>query len=60
MQLPFEGLVPLRKDVHLPRDQLVEVGPLDPVEVAIENETAARQTEHPQKRPVLSTLGTLR
>ena len=41
MQLPLEALAALGEHVHLARDQLVEVGTLEPAEVAIDDEAAA-------------------
>ena len=45
VQLPLEALATLGEHVHLTGDQLVEVGPLEPAEVAIDDETAACQTD---------------
>jgi hypothetical protein len=52
MQLPREALATLGEHMHLTRDQLVEVGILEPTEVAIDDEAAGCQTEKAQERPV--------
>ena len=52
MQLPLEALAAVGEHTHLARDQFVEVGTLQPAEVAIEDKASASQTEIAQERPV--------
>ena len=48
----LEALVALRKHAHLALDQLVEVSPSRPAEVAIDDEAAPSQTEEAHERPI--------
>ena len=52
VQLPLEALAALGEHAHLARDQVVEVGTLEPTEVAIDDEAASSQAEEAEERPV--------
>ena len=52
VQLPLERLAAGGEDLYLPRDQRVELGSIQPGEVAVADEAATAQTEHPYEGPV--------
>jgi hypothetical protein len=52
VQLPLEALPALGEYAYLARDQIVEVGTLEPTEIAIDDEAASSQTEETKERSV--------
>src|SRR5215212_4580659 len=52
MQLPLERLAALREDLHLPRDQRVELVPVEAGEVAVLDEPVATEARGPHEWPV--------
>ena len=60
VQLPLKALAALSEHLHLASDQLVEVRTLEPAQVAIDDEAAARKTEEAQQRPVALDCDTSR
>jgi hypothetical protein len=52
VQLPFERLPALGEDAHLTGDQLVEVGTLEPGELAVQDPAATRHVVPAEERSV--------
>jgi len=52
VQLPLEGLAARREDLHLPRDQRVELLAVEAGEVAILDEAAIAEAKRPRKWPI--------
>ena len=52
VQLPLEALPAPGEYAYLARDQVVEVGTLEPTEIAIDDEAASSQTEETKERSV--------
>ena len=55
MQLPLEALAAHGELVHLPRDQLVEIDPLEPARFAVTDEALTRHTKKCNSGPSRST-----
>ena len=60
VQLPFELLAAIGEHTHLSRDQRIELGPVDPTEVAVRDAPAAPQVEEAHQRTVSFDAETLR
>ena len=52
VELPFERLGAIREHAYLSRDQLVELGAVESVEVAIADEPALVEAHDAHERPV--------
>ena len=52
VQLPLDGLAAVGEDLHLPRDQLIELAPGEPVELAVLDHPATSPADDAEQRTV--------